>query len=206
MNFNKQLLSLEKIAKKLGYPAVLWPAGAWTNMDSQNPSTKEVAKKLLEKHIPAGGTILEICCGACDFMCEIADLQTWDMYATDIQAKSFKTVSRSESKNIKLFNISIQDLFKHNFNKKFDVLMAHNGPYSDFDTLDLKENGTTLNKSMEAWTFKNFNYLICNSLNDKFRSAWLDGHMYCAGISVHVKLLDVMSSATGDNWHLYKLN
>jgi len=121
----------------------------------------------LEQYLPEGGTILEIYAGACDITCDIAKLGTdpkWEIHATDIQASIFSTVERSEKLDIKLYDISINDLVKEDLPEKIDVLLCKNA--FGINDRHFAGNASQLNSAVnvntetEEWMFRNFRYFL----------------------------------------------
>ena len=137
-----------------------YPVGSWKNMDTlrvEGSPDATAPKRLLQKHLPEGGTIVEIMSGNCDYLYEISKIGNWEMHAIDHHASSFKTYDRNTSSGINLYETDIDLLINNNFSKKVDVFMCIDAWGSG---LPLK-----LEQKIELWIWKNFNYILINAKN-----------------------------------------
>lgn len=133
----------------------LYGAGSWKNgkiLFEEGSREVTAPKRLLEKHLPSGGTILEILAGNCDYMYEISKLNVWEMHAMDRNIEMFHTVPRSSAANINLYRMNIESLIEYDFQEKIDVFICH-----DAWGAGLPHD---LEKQIEQWIWKNFKYMI----------------------------------------------
>ena len=203
-----------KIKKKLDSLVVkdynkyehFYPRGDWTNMNSINFDDISLPSKILNESLPEGGTLLEIMCGACDYVYEISKLNSWEIHATDIIASKFNTVNRSKENNINLYDIPIQVLLETNFKQKIDVFISHNswGPkdkhWVENDPSLIVQN---MNKTIENWVWANFYYILTQDKNiiSKYKNnkkAFNEGE--CQIQLINSKTIQL------EEWCLFKIN
>jgi len=133
----------------------LYSQGTWKHMGIMYPENSEEAmapKCLLQKHLPKGGTILEIMAGSCDYMYEISKLKVWEMHAMDIIASKFETYHRSINSGINIYNMNIELLSNYDFREKVDVFICHDSWGAGL--------GDELERQIEEWIWRNFKYIL----------------------------------------------
>jgi|15BtaG_2_1085339.scaffolds.fasta_scaffold00220_22 hypothetical protein len=191
-----------------------YPRGAWTGKNSMDYADVSIPSKILNESLPKGGTLLEIMCGACDYVYEISKLNVWEIHATDIIASKFNTVTRSKENNINLYDIPIQVLLETNFKEKIDVYISNHawGPRDKhWAHKVVTPEIENMNAVIEHWIWKNFNYILINdrNINDTYSNNQLvfnETYDNCNIQLVNEISFDRPEYRTVDRWCLFKLN